>query len=138
MVDTDVYSFLTGTNARMKSQYRQHVESYGVALSFVTVGEVYVGIMKKIRRGDWKQSRLEQFERSVKQLLVIPYDMEICRIYAELRTSLKTPSGSDRVIPSNDLWIAACAMRHSLPLVTHNLKHFRNIPGLEVITAAAW
>ena len=32
------------------------------------------------------------------------------------------------------LWIAACALRHSIPLVTHNSKDFVGIPGLKVIS----
>jgi tRNA(fMet)-specific endonuclease VapC len=138
VIDTDVYSFLHGSNPRKRSQYRPYVESCAIALSFVTVGEVYAGLLKKIRRGEWNESRLDQFEHNLKKMTVIPYEIEVCRVYAELRTSLKTASGTDRVIPPNDLWIAACAKRHSLPLITHNLKHFRDIPGLEVLSASTW
>lgn len=34
------------------------------------------------------------------------------------------------LIADNDLWIAACAIRHSIPLVSNNFKHFDGIPGL--------
>jgi len=33
-----------------------------------------------------------------------------------------------------DWWIAACAIRHGLPLVTHDSKDFDGIEGLTVIT----
>jgi predicted nucleic acid-binding protein len=32
-----------------------------------------------------------------------------------------------------DLWIAAWAVQHSAPLVTRNARHFRGLPGLEVL-----
>jgi predicted nucleic acid-binding protein len=36
----------------------------------------------------------------------------------------------------NDLWIAATALRHGLPLVTHNIRDFADIPDLTVISEA--
>ena len=33
-----------------------------------------------------------------------------------------------------DAWVADVAIRHNMPLVTHNRKHFDGIPGLTVIS----
>jgi predicted nucleic acid-binding protein len=33
-----------------------------------------------------------------------------------------------------DAWIAATALYLNAPLVTHNAAHFRDVPGLHVIT----
>jgi tRNA(fMet)-specific endonuclease VapC len=33
-----------------------------------------------------------------------------------------------------DAWAAAVALRHGLPLVTHNRKHFEPVPGLTIIS----
>lgn len=35
-------------------------------------------------------------------------------------------------IGQNDLWIAAVAISHNLPLVTRNQRHFREIKGLKL------
>ncbi|MFP4157559.1 MAG: type II toxin-antitoxin system VapC family toxin [Opitutales bacterium] len=40
---------------------------------------------------------------------------------------------SRQLIGSNDLWIAATAVQHELPLVTRNIDHFKRIPGLEIV-----
>jgi hypothetical protein len=72
----------------------------------------------------------------LKAVVIIPYDIEVCKTYARLKNDLKTPSGSDRVIGANDLWIAACAVRHGLPLISNNRKHFDGIPGLALICEA--
>ncbi|MBM3892268.1 MAG: type II toxin-antitoxin system VapC family toxin [Verrucomicrobia bacterium] len=37
-------------------------------------------------------------------------------------------------IGDNDLWIAATALHHQMPLVTRNTTHFQRIPGLIVIS----
>jgi tRNA(fMet)-specific endonuclease VapC len=39
-----------------------------------------------------------------------------------------------RRIETSDCWIAATAVRHALPLVTHNAGDFADIPELKVIT----
>jgi len=39
-----------------------------------------------------------------------------------------------RTVSCSDAWIAASAIRHSIPLVTHDAKDFRNISGLQIIT----
>ena len=33
-------------------------------------------------------------------------------------------------------WIAATALRHGIPIVTHNRQHFEGISGLTVISEA--
>ncbi len=37
------------------------------------------------------------------------------------------------LIGTNDLWIAATALAHQLPLATGNVKEFERVPGLRVI-----
>lgn len=129
MVDTDVYSYLTSSNPKRGTPYKPHLEGHNIALSFITVGEQYAGYRKKITKGDWTESHMEKLETRLKLVVIVPYDVEVCRAYGNLKATLKNPDGSDRVVPPNDLWIAACAVRHSLTLVTNNRRHFDNIPG---------
>lgn len=63
-------------------------------------------------------------------MVIVPYDYEVCETYGRIRAALS----KGRTISDNDLWIAACAMRHSIPLVTHNRRHFDDIKGLIVIS----
>ncbi len=37
------------------------------------------------------------------------------------------------LIGGNDLWIAATAVAHDMPVVTRNVQHYRRVPGLEVV-----
>ena len=130
LLDTDVFSYLNKRGHKIGALYAPHVQGKSIAITFVTKGEIYAGIEKR-KLDPTAQSALEH---RLKQIAIIPYDDEICKIYGRLRATLKTPSGTDRGHPSNDLWIAACAIRHGLTLITHNRKDFENIPGLKIIS----
>jgi predicted nucleic acid-binding protein len=136
MLDTDVYSYVTSTDPRRGAPYTPHLQGQQIVLSFITVGEQYAGFRKRINSGEWKESQLQVLESRLAMVAVVPYDIDVCRTYAILKTTLKNPDGSHRVMAPNDLWIAACAVRHSLALVTHNRKHFTGVPGLRIISEA--
>ena len=40
---------------------------------------------------------------------------------------------TNALIGANDLWIAASALEHGIPLLTRNHREFRHVPDLEVI-----
>jgi predicted nucleic acid-binding protein len=135
LLDTNVFSFLLPFRPNTKAElYRHHVEGEGryAVISFVTVAELYVLAERK----KWGPPRVHDLETHLNAAVIVPYDADICRTYARLKTSLRNPSGSARVIETNDLWIAACAVRHAIPLITHNRRHFEGIPGLTVISEA--
>jgi predicted nucleic acid-binding protein len=129
LLDTDVFSFLGTENHKIGKLYRKHIRNKRVAISFVTVGEVLAGAKK----ANWPAARMATLTTRLRGVVVVPFDLRVCEKYAEL-VLLKTPDGTDRVLQANDRWIAACALTHGLPLVTHNRRHFDDIPGLTVIT----
>ena len=63
--------------------------------------------------------------------MIIPVDIEVCRIWGNLRAERQA---TGKAISPQDAWIAATAIRHNLPLVTNNAKDFQNIIKLQVIT----
>ena len=65
---------------------------------------------------------------SLFHLLVV--DRPIALRYGQINRHLRhrgTPIGA------NDLWIAATAIEHGLPLVTRNLDHFHRVPDLQLL-----
>lgn len=130
MVDTDVFSYLMKGGERA-DPYRPHTEGKRIAISFVTVGELYSGATKD----RWGSQQRAKLETRLRAAVIIPYDLEVCKQYATM-ANMKTPEGSHRTIPANDRWIAACAIRHSLALITNNRKDFADIPGLQIICEA--
>jgi predicted nucleic acid-binding protein len=129
VIDTCVLSYISKPADPRCEPYRRHLEGRTVAISFITIGEIYAGIKKK-GIGEKRQAEIEE---RIRAALVIPLDIKVCRFYAEI-CNLKTDAGTARTIQDNDRWIAACALAHGLRLVTHNNKHFAGIPGLKLIT----
>ncbi len=60
---------------------------------------------------------------------VFPIDEDVGLIYGGLTRRLRAVG---RLIGTNDLWIAATALRHDVPLVTADVDHFRRVPALQV------
>jgi predicted nucleic acid-binding protein len=126
LLDTDVFSYLMKPKDTRGDAYRPHVKGKTVAISFITVGELYYGAEKR----KWSGKTLRNLQERLKAVVVVPYDLELCRTYGKVRASL--PAGV--VVAANDLWIATCAIRHSIPLISNNRKHFEQIPGLKLIS----
>jgi predicted nucleic acid-binding protein len=128
LLDTDVFSYLIKQGDSRGDFYRPHVKGKTIALSFITVGELYYWTEKR----KWSPRKIADLEQRIKAAVIVPYDLELCKEFGRVKLSL--PVG--KVVPTNDLWIATCAIRHSIPLVTHNFKDFDGIPRLRVITEA--
>jgi tRNA(fMet)-specific endonuclease VapC len=132
LIDTNVFSFLLRQKDSRAGLYRSHIQDRIVVLSYVTIGELYFWA----ERRKWGAERVRLLEEKIRETTVVRYDLEVCRTYARLKQGLRTPSGSHRVMGDNDLWLAACAVRHGIPLITHNRRHFEDIPSLKIVTEA--
>lgn len=90
------------------------------------LGELYYGAWRS-GRGASALRRVQDFARGGR---VLDCDEETAKRYGELRQELALRG---RPIPENDLWIAATARRHGLPLATKD-GHFREVSGLELVS----
>ena len=126
LVDTNIVSYIMRGRAEAKV-YAPHLQGKLSAISFMTVGEMYYGA-EKARWGENKRLRLEMVLRN---FVVIPYDHEIAKCYGRVVAEREREG---LPISCADAWIAACAIRHAVPLVTHNAKDFESISTLRVIS----
>ena len=99
LLDTDVFSYLNKGDTRA-DLYRPHVTGKTIALSFVTVGELYAWTVRK----KWNPKKIAALEQHIKAAIIVPYDLELCKVYGHLKASLLD---AGRVVAANDLWIAA-------------------------------
>jgi len=115
VIDTDVASLLQ--KGRVPAWVHRHLADARVWLTFVTVGELW----KWAEVRSWGTRTRSGLETWIAKRPVIPYDLEIARTWARLSGGSQLRG---RPRPHNDTWIAACCVRHNLPLVTLNKKDF--------------
>jgi len=129
LLDTDVFSYLMRPEDARAKIYLPHTQHKLLAVCFVTVGELLFGASKR----GWGKRRVADLHKRLRSVVVVPYDYKMCAVYGDLKARL-TQAGIG--VTDNDLWIAACAVRHSIPLISNNRRHFENIPDLVLISEA--
>jgi len=94
-------------------------------LSSISLGEYYFGLIRSTQR-----QALENWLSMVEAAcVVLAPDARTARHYAEIRDVLRL---ANTPIPYHDIWIAALAIQHDVPVVTRD-AHFDKIPGLRRI-----
>lgn len=127
ILDTDVVSFLFKGDTRAEA-YRPYLSSRTLALSFMTVAELYRWAFAR----NWGAERISQLETQLANYVIVPYDRDLCWQWAKIcaeRQRLGKP------ISVQDAWIAATAVLHGCSLATHNAGDYAGIAGLTIITA---
>ena len=94
-----------------------------LCITFTIAGELAAGESLGADRAKW--------ETFIRPFRFLSYSEEIGWRFGAVFRQLRrqgTPIGA------NDLWIAATALVHGLPLVTRNAEEFRRVRGLEVLS----
>ncbi len=126
LVDTDVFSFLFRGDTRA-ALYAPGLEGKRLCLSFMCVAELLRWSLSR----RWGEERCRVLDRVMQQYVVLPYDAHMARAWATIATER---SRAGKPVSCGDCWIAAAAVRHGVPLVTHNRSDFGEISGLTVIS----
>jgi predicted nucleic acid-binding protein len=98
-------------------------QAASIELPVIVLGEYRFGIAHSRRRNEY-ESWLDELIAATR---VLPVEDETSNHYARIRAELKK---AGQPIPSNDLWIAALARQHRLPLMSQD-RHFDGVQGLE-------
>lgn len=99
------------------------IEMYSLYVPEIVVAELYAGALRSQRPSHHRQVA-DDFLESV---ILVPSDLETAQFYAEVWNQL---ANKGKLIPHNDIWIAALAIQHGLKLITND-KHFAHIEGLD-------
>ena len=128
LIDTDLLIDLEQGDAAVEALLGEEER----AISVITVSELLHGVL---RAGGGARARRQAFvEHLLASLQAIPITEPVARIHADIWSGL---AERGEPIGAHDLWIAATAVAHGLAIATRNDSHFRRIPGLRVLTAAA-
>lgn len=96
-----------------------------ILVPIIVVGELFFGVHKSFRITE-NRRRLMAF---LDLVTILPVDLDVSERYGQIKQQLRRMGNP---IPENDMWIAATAVRHQLPLIAND-KHFNNVERLTVI-----
>jgi predicted nucleic acid-binding protein len=127
VIDTNVYiGFRQGLPAAVQALRSAHE----IHLPLIVLAELLAGFAAGTRV-EKNRDELAQFMASPRAHLLKP-DEKTAHHYAEVYATLRKKG---LPIPTNDLWIAALARQHRLPLFSLD-AHFAAVPGLALIDPA--
>lgn len=124
LIDTNIYSLAMRGDKEVIDHLRR-IDQIG--FSSISIGELWSGF-KGGNNLDKNRSELHQFLDSPR-VVIFPVDAETAEYYAEVLQQLKK---AGTPIPTNDIWIAACAIQHGFKVLTRD-KHFKHIAGLHLL-----
>ena len=96
-----------------------------LALPVTVLGEYRYGL-----HGSKRQARLNEWLLELlPEVRILEITERTTAVYARVRHQLRA---AGTPIPENDVWIAAAAIEHSLPLASRD-RHLKFVRGLEVL-----
>jgi tRNA(fMet)-specific endonuclease VapC len=132
LLDSDTLSHLWAHHERVEVRLQQ-VEDTDVGTTSVTKSEVLRMRCENLLKAEdpdqvlKAQQRLDRSERLLAELIIIPFDEAAGEELEHLSKIRKL-----KRIGRADLLIASIALANDATLVTRNLKHFHQVPGLRV------
>jgi len=107
------------------ARLRPRLDANVLAVSVVTVAELKRGAML----ARWGERKTAELEEHLGTYVLIAVDRDVAEEWARVRVR---SDHLGRQKSDNDLWIAATAKRHGLPLVTLDRDQY-DIPGIAVV-----
>lgn len=132
LLDTDTLTHLHSGNSKVIERLRT-LEDLEVGTTIVTRIEILRGRIDYILKAETgtdllkAQQLLNRTEELLAQIFTVPLDLKSAECFDYLRSSRTL-----RKVGRADLLISSIALSNRATLVTRNLKHFKQIPGLKV------
>ena len=120
LLDTNIVIAMFADEAELQER-RQNADK--VFFPSPVVGELCYGARKSSRPIE----NLTRVNRLIQDFRVIPCNLETARWYGIIKDNLRRRG---RLIPDNDIWIAAITMQRGLILVTRD-AHFDEVESLQ-------
>lgn len=123
LLDTNAYSeFMSGNQLVLN----YIIEADTIFLSTIMIGELFAGF-----QGGRKSTLNKQYFSSFLNkpgIQILNVSIETAEIFGEVKAAL---SKKGKMIPLNDIWIAAHAIETGSKLITFD-SHFKSISGLRI------
>lgn len=123
MLDTNTIAYAKNRRpASVLERLIQHDPSE-ICISAITMAELEFGINHSSRPSQNRKALL----MFLSGITILPFGPEAAQTYGEMRHTLQSQG---QLIGANDLLIAAHAKASGLILVTHNIREFSRVKGL--------
>ncbi|MGR3300896.1 MAG: type II toxin-antitoxin system VapC family toxin [Candidatus Scalindua sp.] len=118
LIDTNVYASFKRNETVAVDELRR---AEYIGINIVVLGEILSGF----KGGKREKQNIEELNLFLDspRVHLIQIDEETAEFYAEIYWDLRRKG---KPVPSNDMWVAASAMKHGLALFTFD-EHFNNI-----------
>ena len=123
ILDTNAISALISGDPQLEAVLEASLRHH---LPVMALGEYRFGL----RASKYRRVLEPLLDRLEQESHVLAVAATTTRIYADARHELKV---AGHPIPENDVWIAALARQHDLPIVSRD-EHLRRVKGVTVIT----
>ena len=98
-------------------------------IAAITASELLHGIYRAKTEAQ-RLARTADVENILSNVIVIPFDLAVARVHAQLDASLRATGNK---VGANDLAIAATALAHGHDVMTRVLRSFPRVLGLKVL-----
>jgi len=133
LLDTDTLTHLYAGNTNVIASLNA-VEDSEVGITIITKAEMLRGRIEYLIKAENRESLLKaqellfRTEELLAELLIVPISQRAADEFERLRAVSKL-----RKIGRADLLIASISLADRATLVTRNLRHFKQIPGVRVV-----
>lgn len=126
LVDTNILGyFVRNSSAALQKRMLAALKKQEVAISVITRAETR--FVQALLQPDDKRRRT--IDLLLNELPVLPWTLDAAERYGEIAAHLQQ---TGQPLGEMDTQIAAHALALGLPLITHNTRHFKRVPGLRL------
>jgi toxin FitB len=119
LVDTDVFSYVAAAKGP-HADFAPFLTHRVPTLSFATVAELWY----LAEKAGWGEPRRRDLELKIAGHLIIYPDIRVAQKWAQVSRAFRGQLGGGE---THDIWVAACAIVHGVPVLTNNLRHFQPV-----------
>ena len=123
LLDTNICIAHLNGDARVQAPMQRHAPE--LAVPTLVAAELFYGYGKSARAAQ----NLPPLRQFLSSITVCPLDIESAEHAGQIRLHLERIGRNTGII---DQLIAATAIRHDAVLVTHNTRHFQDVPGIKL------
>ena len=126
LLDTNIVSyFVKGVSSGLIQRMQVGLDAQDIAISAITRAELRYGV-EMMDKFDKRRKRIDLL---LKELSALPWSIEAADEFGRIKAYLRRNGAQAGEFETQ---IAAHALAEKLILVTHNTRHFENVPGLKL------